>query len=243
MGKTDGGIHTTNWPFLLKDLRGKGIILSLRTWRPDLEQVAYVLLLVLLPRLGFSKLLGSYAKNLNDTQIEKQQTLFKESSGNTARDLRAPGGTVSNNSSYHLGYHLGSSYGLQEEEEMVAECHRWAGSQFWLADWVMHVFLFLGCPFLWCNLFKKSYALRIMHRRKLVSRENFPQKFTHRTVCSTTHSPQISPAQSSPVSIVTRYIFQNMLDHKRSYPEAVKGGALSGVGHMYSSMQVQVSDH
>lgn len=119
MGKSDGSIHTTNWPFLLKDLRGKGIILSLRTWRPDLEQVAYVLLLVLLPRLGFSKLLGSYAKNLNETQIEKQQTLFKESSGNTARDLRATGGTVSNNSSYHLG----SSYGLQEEEEMVAECH------------------------------------------------------------------------------------------------------------------------
>lgn len=83
-----------------------------------------MLLLVLLPRLGFSKLLGSYAKNLNDTQIEKQQTLFKESSGNTAGDLRATGGTVSNNSSYHLGYHLGSSYGLQEEEEMVAECHR-----------------------------------------------------------------------------------------------------------------------
>lgn len=153
MGKSDGSIHTTNWPFLLKDLRGKGIILSLRTWRPDLEQVAYVLLLVLLPRLGFSKLLGSYAKNLNETQIEKQQTLFKESSGNTARDLRATGGTVSNNSSYHLG----SSYGLQEEEEMVAECHRWAGSQFWLADWVMHVFLFLGCPFLWCNLFKKNH--------------------------------------------------------------------------------------
>lgn len=90
---------------------------------------------------------------------------------------------------------------------------------------------------------KKSYALQIMHRRKLVSRENFPQKFTHRTVCSTTHSPQISPTQSSPVSIVTRYIFQNMLDHKRSYPEVVKGGALSGVGHMYSSMQAQVSDH
>lgn len=44
-------------------------------------------LLVPLPRLGVSKLLGSYAKKLNHTQIEKQQALFKEIAAETLQGI------------------------------------------------------------------------------------------------------------------------------------------------------------
>lgn len=85
--RVNGGIHTINWPFLLRELQGKGIILSLCTWRPAFEQVPNVMLLVSLPRLDFSKPLRSYAKNLNHTQIEKQQTLFKETAVETLQGI------------------------------------------------------------------------------------------------------------------------------------------------------------
>lgn len=80
-----------------------------------------------------------------------------------------------------------------------------------------------------------------MLRHKVVSRGFFPIVHSEDTVCSTVHTPKTSPAQFSPVSIVSRYTFQNMFDHKKSYPEVAKGGVLSGVGHTYSLMQVQVS--
>lgn len=90
----------------------------------------------------------------------------------------------------------------------------------------------LGMPFLVMQyFFKKSYALQIMHRCKLVSRGNFPRKFTHRTVCSTAHTPKLvqpSPAQYpqlphtySRICLITKEVIQKLLKEEHCLEQGI----------------------